>query len=432
MRLSEVATATGGALHGPDVEIDGVTLDSRALHGGQLFVAVRAERDGHDFVASAVTAGAAATLVDHAVDGAGSQVVVDDTVDALRRLGTAARGRLRGPLIAVTGSVGKTSTKDLMAAICAEAGVVSASEKSLNNELGVPLTLLNALEGTERTIVEMGARGHGHIRLLCSIASPTIGLVTTVSAAHTEYFGTIEEVGTAKSELVAALPVWGTAVLNAEVELVANMASVTDADVLLFGDDGEVYAERIVLDEFLRASFELHSPWGVAQVRLGVSGGHNVTNALGAAAATLAAGVSLDDVVEGLGRAELSPWRMELLVAPSGVWVLNDAYNASPASMLSAIESLGQLEARRRIAVLGAMAELGERSDAEHRAVREVAASLGIEVIAVGTTSYGDVEVVGLDEVVQRLGPLGPHDAVLLKGSRVAGLEVVAEELVSR
>jgi UDP-N-acetylmuramoyl-tripeptide--D-alanyl-D-alanine ligase len=442
MRLSELAAATGASVVGGpdvagdelDVEVVGASIDSRTMVPGQLFVAVRAERDGHDFVSGAVDRGAAAVIVDHVVDldASVAQLVVTDTVDALSRAGAAARAALDGPVIAITGSVGKTSTKDLLAAVCREAGVTSASEKSLNNELGVPLTLLNSLDGTQRTVVEMGARGQGHIRDLCSIASPTVGLVTTVAAAHTELFGTVDDVARAKSELVAALPASGTAVLNADVGLVAAMASLTDAEVVFFGEGGDVFATDIELDDELRASFVLSSPWGTVDVRLGVTGRHNVTNALAAAAAALVSGVSLDQVATGLGRAELSPWRMQLLRSPAGARVLNDAYNASPMSMTAALTALSQIDAERRIAVLGPMAELGERSALEHRNVRDVAESLGIEVIAVATAAYGDgVEVVELSQVVERLGPLTTGDAVLLKGSRVAGLEVLADALVS-
>ncbi len=433
LRLSDLATMTDGEVIGADVEIDGAAIDSRTIERGQLFVAIRAARDGHDFAANAVAAGASAVMVDHRVDlDAGvPQLVVGDTIDGLSRCGSLARKQLTGPVIAITGSVGKTSTKDLLAAICREAGVTTASEKSLNNEMGVPLTLLNAAEATEWTVIEMGARGHGHIRHLCSIVSPTIGVVTTVAAAHTELFGTVEEIGTAKSELVAALPEWGTAVLNAEVELVSSMASVTKADVLLFGDDGEVYATGVELDDDLRPSFMLHSPWGVAEIRLAVAGMQNVMNALAASAAALAAGVPLRHVAAGLARAELSPWRMQLLRTPTGGRVLNDAYNASPASMTAALVALSQLDVDRRVAVLGLMAELGDISATEHRHVRDFAESLGIRILAVGTSLYGDgVEVVELDQVVRRLGEMGAGDAVLLKGSRVAGLEVLAGELL--
>lgn len=411
--------------------VSGVAIDSRELTAGDLFVAVPAERDGHDFVAVAAQQGAVAALVTRRVDVDVAQIVVDDTVVALGAMGSLARSRLSGPVIGITGSVGKTSTKDLLAAVCARAGVTTASRRSLNNEMGVPLTLLNADDSTERTIVEMGARGAGHIADLCGIARPDIGVVTAVAAAHTEMFGSIEGVATAKAELIQSLPSHGTAVLNLDDPRVAAMATHASGAVLTFGEHGDVRATGVELDEHLTPRFVLESPWGSVAVELGVRGRHNVANALAAAGAALVAGVALDDVVAGLAAAALSPSRMDLIVLPSGGRVLDDAYNANPASMRAALASLAHIDATRRVAVLGLMAELGGDAGREHAEIAAEARAAGIEVVAVGTDLYGTaadgVVVVGdLDELADRVAAPGPGEAVLLKASRIVGLDRVA------
>lgn len=424
-------SAAGGAGDGTAGGVEGAGIDSRAIGAGSLFVAVVAERDGHDFVASAEAAGAAAALVSRPVERISiPQVVVVDTVAALAALGRAARARIDGPVVGITGSVGKTSTKDLLAAVCGRAGVTTASARSLNNEMGVPLTLVNADPATERTIVEMGARGIGHIADLCAIARPTVGIVTAVAAAHTELFGTVDDVAIAKGELIEALADDGVAVLNADDPRVATMASRATARVVTFGSHGDVRAERIEIDDDLRAHFVLHAPEGSADVHLGVRGGHNVSNALAAAAAALATGVSLADVSLGLGDAELSPSRMHLTRLASGGIVLDDAYNANPASMRAALDGLARLDVERRIAVLGVMAELGPDGPAEHRAIAELAHELDVEVFAVGTDLYGTRPYADVDALIAALDAPGVGEAVLLKGSRVAGLDRVARRWI--
>lgn len=431
---SEVAAATGGRVVGPDVVVDGAVIDSRLVAGGELFVPVVAERDGHDFISGALESGAAAYLTSRPPVG-GTAVVVDDTAAALTALGRAARDRLPEGVVGITGSVGKTSVKDLMAAALGRTRTVVASARSFNNELGVPLTLLAAPEGCDAAVVEMGARGAGHIRLLCDIARPTVGVVTAVGLVHTETFGSLEAVARAKSELVSDLPATGTAVLNADDQLVNAMASVTPATVVRYGlahvgSAADVVAEAIVVDDELRPSFRLRSPWGDADVRLAVRGHHQVANALAAVAGAGACGVAIDDAVAGLADVTLSPWRMEIARSTGGALVINDAYNANPVSVAAALRSLAALPARRRVAVLGTMAELGDVAEREHRAAAELAAELGIEVLAVGEPAYGTAEVPDVEAALARLGALADGDAVLVKGSRVAGLEVLAARLV--
>jgi UDP-N-acetylmuramoyl-tripeptide--D-alanyl-D-alanine ligase len=431
MRLhtSEIARATGGRLEGPDVTVDGASHDSRSIRRGQLFVPIVAARDGHGFIGAARRAGAAAYLTEGLIEG-GTAIVVDDTTQALQAAGRLARANLPSPVLGVTGSVGKTSVKDLLASILSERLVTAASAQSFNNELGVPLTLLNAPDGTQAVVVEMGARGVGHIAALCAIASPTVGIVTRVAAVHTSEFGSLDDVALAKGELVEALPRRGIAILNAADRRVAAMASRTEATVVTFGDGGDVRAEDLTLDEDLRPTFVLASPWERAKVTLRVRGRHQVDNALAAAAAGLAEGIGEAAVVRGLERASLSRWRMELTTAPSGAVVLNDAYNANPTSVGAALESLVALPARRRIAVLGVMAELGDRSAADHAAIGARARELGIEVVAVAAPEYGGRDVATIDEALAALADLGDGDAVLVKGSRVAGLEGLADALL--
>jgi UDP-N-acetylmuramoyl-tripeptide--D-alanyl-D-alanine ligase len=430
LRTSDLAIAVSGRMEGPDVTVDGATQDSRSIAPGQLFVPIVAERDGHDFIGAALANGAAAYLTTGRVEGA-TAIVVDDTLLALQAAGRHARSLLRPPVIGVTGSVGKTSVKDLLAAVLAEQFATAASQRSFNNELGVPLTLLGAPDGTEAVVVEMGARGAGHVADLCAIASPTIGVVTRVAAVHTEVFGAIDDVAKAKGELVDSLPADGAAVLYAPDPRVAAMASRTVARILTYGDGGDVRAEAMEVDPELLPRFRLVSPWGSEDVRLAVRGAHQVENALGAAAAALVAGEGLAAVVAGLARGVLSPWRMELATARSGALVLNDAYNANPTSVAAALRSLAALPARRRIAVLGVMAELGEGEAEEHREIAALAAELGIRVLSVAAPGYGAEDVPHLDAALHALGELGEGDAVLVKGSRVAGLERLAAVLLA-
>ena len=427
LRAAALAEASGGLLSGVDVEVDGASNDTRTLRPGQLFVPVVAERDGHDFIPDALAAGAAAYLTSRPPAG-GTAIEVEDTCTGLLACGRLARSRLPDRVVGVTGSVGKTSVKDLLAAALAGAWPTTASERSFNNELGVPMTLLGAPDGTEAVVVEMGARGLGHIRRLCEVARPTVGIVTRVAAVHTELFGSLDEVAAGKGELVESLPASGTAVLNADDERVAALAGRTAARVLTYGEAGDVRAEEVACDGELRPSFLLRTPWGEAPVALAVRGLHQVGNALAAAAAALACDVPLDVAAGGLGRAALSPLRMDLQRTRTGALVLNDAYNANPTSMAAALQALAALPVSgRRIAVLGPMAELADPAGG-HAEVAALAAALGIEVLAVATTLYGPDPA---DDPVAAVGPLAEGDAVLVKASRAARLERVADALLA-
>ena len=432
----EIAAVTKGEVVGPPVTVAGAVIDSRAVSGGELFVPLVADRDGHDFVDAAVDAGATAYLTAKApIDGSveeAAAVRVDDTMEAFTRLGAAARDRLPEAVIGITGSVGKTSVKDLLASVLATTYRTASSAKSFNNEIGVPLTLVNAPADTEVLVQEMGARGIGHIRSLCDVARPSAAVVTMVAEVHTsEYTGGLDDVARAKGELVEAVPVDGFVVLNGSDARVRRMASLTEARVLTYGVSGDVVAQRVALDDDLRPRFRLSSPWGSTDVQLGVHGVHQVGNALAAAAAALAQGVPLDAVGAGLESAEMSPWRMELRRTASGAVVVNDAYNSNPTALEAALHSLATLDADRRFAVLGLMAELGPHSDDRHAEMGDLAEELDIEVVTVDCPQYGyGTDVSSAEAAVAAVGELRRGDAVLVKASRSAGLEKVADLLL--
>jgi UDP-N-acetylmuramoyl-tripeptide--D-alanyl-D-alanine ligase len=426
--ISELATRLGGEQVGPDVAVTGASIDSRTVLPGQLYVPIVAERDGHDFIRAALQGGASAYLTERQPVG-GTAVVVADTAASLLRLGQLARERMEGGVVGITGSVGKTTTKDLLQGCLASSFRVAANERSFNNELGLPLTLLNAPDDVEWTVLEMGARGAGHITRLTEIGLPDVGIVTSVAMAHVEYFGDLEGVAKAKRELVIALPSTGVAVLNADDPYVARMASVSPCPVLRYavGGDADVRAERVILDDALRPRFHMTTPWGAAEVGLALHGLQQVPNALAAAAAALWCGSPLDGVVAALGSATGSPLRMEVRRIPDGPVLVVDCYNANPASTEAALRSMAALQAGRKVALLGLMAELGTETEAEHRRVSQLAEELGIEVVGYQTGLYGPAHVSSTDEAVALLLELGPQDAALVKGSRVARLEDVVD-----
>ncbi|MBO0730860.1 MAG: UDP-N-acetylmuramoyl-tripeptide--D-alanyl-D-alanine ligase [Acidimicrobiaceae bacterium] len=442
---SQLAAATAGRLVESiagerDAVVTSVTIDSRLVRPGGLFVPIVASRDGHAFLQDAIDHGAAAVIFATGQAPTGVPAIqVADTSVALLDLGRAARGRLDGPVVGITGSVGKTSTKDLAATALGRRWVVAASERSFNNELGVPLTLVNAGPDTGVTVLEMGARGPGHIRLLCEVARPTIGVVTAVAAAHTDSFRSLDAIAAAKGELIEALPEAGTAVLNADDERVAAMARRTSAPVLRYSaaaaGGADIVASQVSLDKELRARFVLRSPWGSAAVHLGARGLHQVGNALAAGAVALRCDVPVGEVAVALEQAVMSPWRMQLERTRRGAFVLNDAYNANPASMAASLQALVALPATRRVAVVGLMAELGDLAVSAHQEAAELAASLGIELIVVGTDLYGVPPVDGVDGALAALrsrlgGDPAEGDAVLVKASRVVGLEQLAAQLL--
>ncbi|MBB2912859.1 UDP-N-acetylmuramoyl-tripeptide--D-alanyl-D-alanine ligase [Streptosporangium becharense] len=398
--LARIAEITSGALTGmadPRAVVRGpVVIDSRDVRPGALFVAIKGARvDGHDFAAQAVQAGAVAVLAARPVDA--PAVIVGDTVRAMTELATAVCADLPATtVIGVTGSAGKTTTKDLLARLTARVGPTVAPVESFNNEIGHPLTVLKAGEETRYLVLELSARNVGHIAHLTRVAPPSIGVVLNVGTAHLGVFGSRETIARAKGELVEALPADGVAVLNADDPLVAGMAERTAARVTWFGrgESATVRAENVVVDERGRASFTLRTPSGAAPVTLRLYGEHAVENALAAAAAGYELGLPVAVIAEELSEAEpRSRWRMEVTDRPDGVTVINDAYNANPDSMRAAFAALDAFAgSRRRLAVIGALRELGEESDALNEELGRLAGSSGLAaLLVVGGADAGPV-----------------------------------------
>lgn len=444
-RLAELA---GGVVVGDaDARVASFAIDSRVLEPGAAFVALTAARDGHDFVVDAFAAGARVAIVarETAVAPGTALVVVDDPLAALARIARGTHPPDRR-LVGITGSAGKTATKDLTAAALRGTLAVHASPGSFNNEAGFPLTLLGAPDGTEIVIAEMGARFPGNIADLCAVARPAIGVVTHIGLSHAEHLGGREGIARTKGELVEALPTGGHAVLNADCDMTPGLAGRTVAEVVTVGTapTADVVVRDVVLDAALRPTFTVESPWGATAVSLGLRGGHQAVNAAMAVTVALLLGVPLDRAVADLGRATAADWRMDLVEAPGGVVVLNDAYNASPSSMQAAVRAFAALPvAGRRLAVLGDMLELGDCAEAEHAKVGRLAAELGVDVVVtVGEASRATAEaaaavgvatVVVADSAAARavlVDLVRPGDAVLVKASRRVGLETVAAALI--
>jgi len=430
-RASELAAALGAPLVGPDREVEGVVFDSREARTGTMFVPIVADRDGHDFVDDAVARGSTLFLSsrrdERSRDGA-SCILVPDTVRAFMDAASWVRSLFPAGLMAVgiTGSVGKTTTKDLVVAAISGSRRTVASIKSYNNEQGLPATVMNAARETEVLVLEMGMRGFGQITDLCRVGRPAIGVVTRVGEAHTELVGGIDGVARAKGELVEALPSFGCAVLNADDERVSAMRSRTTARVLTFGEasNADVRVDRVEsVDGGVR--FRVSTDIGVVDARVPLPGRHSASNAAAAIATGMVLGVSLDAMVDGLSRAVVADHRSSVVRTRNGATLLDDCYNANPTSMIVALETLRGLSADRRVAVLGLMAELSDPPEAHRRVARE-AANLGIEIVAVGTDLYG-ADVVSIDEAVALLLALDASDAALVKGSRVAALERVVD-----
>ncbi|MGW5318088.1 UDP-N-acetylmuramoyl-tripeptide--D-alanyl-D-alanine ligase [Nocardia thailandica] len=486
MTLGEIARIVGGELHdAPDPQVrvtGGVEFDSRRIGPGDLFLALPgAAADGHDYAAGAVAAGAVAVLAarpvgvpavvvapdpdavpanamarEHDADGSGAAVLA-----ALAELARASTERLTEQtgltVVGVTGSSGKTSTKDLIAAVLAPLGPVVAPPGSFNNELGHPWTALRAGADTRFLALELSARGRGHIAALARVAPPRIGVVLNVGTAHLGEFGSRDAIAAAKGELVEALPADGLAVLNADDPRVAAMASRTKARVVTVGLSGEadIRATDVTTDDEARARFTLHARGESVPVRLAVHGEHQVGNALSAAAVALECGADLPTVAAALsGATAASARRMDVRTRPDGVTVINDSYNANPDSMRAALKALVTMSKagpapRRSWAVLGEMGELGDDTVIEHDAIGRLAVRLDVDrliVIGDGRPSHGlhqgavmegswgeeSLLVPDIDAAVAVLDEeLAPGDIVLVKASKAAGLWAVAEHLTA-
>src|SRR5215212_2820949 len=463
--VAELAAVLGADLSGPGdpaTPVTSVTADSRSITPGALSVALPGARaDGHDFVRTAYAAGAAAALTRHPVPDALCLVVADPLVGlgrlARHLVDRGAAGGLR--VVGITGSQGKTSTKDLLSQVLENAGPTVAPAGNLNNELGVPLTVSRIDEQTRFLVAEMGARGIGHIAYLCAIAPPTVGVVLNVGQAHVGEFGGQAAIARAKGELVESLPVDGWAVLNIDDPLVWAMGRRTQAQVMPWSTlqslDNGVWASELVGNAYGRYSFTLHErlDGGLehrAPVELQLTGRHQVANAVAAAAAALALGLEIDQVAAALGEAEpRSPWRMELHDRSDGVTVINDSYNANPDSMRAALTTLAELgrAGRNTWAVLGDMLELGDLAPDEHAGIGKSAAELGLDhliavgehgpqmvsaAVAAGFPSERAIAVADkTDAVALVMAGLRAGDVVLVKASRGLALDTVADDILT-
>ncbi len=440
MTLAAIASTVGGVLTGPGdpVVTASVEFDSRRIAPGGLFVAFEGDRvDGHDFAGSAVAAGAVGVIATREV--AAPAILVADQLAAMGALARAVVDGLPAlTVVAITGSSGKTSTKDLIAQLLARSGPTVAPAGSLNNELGLPHTVLRSDEDTRFLVLEMGARGIGHLAYLCGIAPPDVGVVVNVGVAHIGEFGSVENIALAKRELVEALPRDGLAVLNADDERVRAMAGHTRAEVLLAGEaaDATVRAEAVSLDERGLPSFRLVTPEGSVPVTLRLSGRHQVTNAVLAAGVAWSRGMRLVDLGRALNDLRtVSNRRMDVFDRNDGVTVIDDSYNANPASVEAALKALAAIgRGRRTVAVLGYLAELGEHERAGHEQVGRLAAQLGIDLVVVVGGAAGaildgaaahpawggtSVQVTDQEAAVAALSSrLRSGDVVLVKGSR--------------
>ncbi len=444
LTLAEVAEAVSGRLAGgaaPDARVVGaVEYDSRKVAPGGLFVAFEGERvDGHTYAAEAIRRGAAAVLATR--DVGVPAVIVADPLAAMGQLAREVSQRLDAAVVGVTGSSGKTSVKDLIGQLVSPLGPTVAPPGTLNNELGHPYTVLKADQATRCLVLEYSARGVGHIRHLCELTRPRIGVVLNVGGAHIGEFGSVENIAIAKGELVEALPAaddGGVAVLNADDPRVAAMASRTAARVVTYGlsPDAEVRAADVQLDDRGRPRYRLIAPAGETDVQLGLTGAHQVGNSLAAATAALQCGLPFDALGEGLKQLRLvSERRMDVFDTDQGVTVIDDSYNANPGSMAAALNALASIGGRRRRwAVLGYMAELGEHERAGHEEVGRLVAQLGVDRLVVvedaaapiaygarGEPNWGGEAVQVPDQetavAVLRDG-LASGDVVLVKGSR--------------
>ncbi|MDX6591798.1 MAG: UDP-N-acetylmuramoyl-tripeptide--D-alanyl-D-alanine ligase [Gaiellales bacterium] len=444
MRTDEIAAVTGGRVHegarhlderGGEGVVTGVSIDSRAVEPGDLFVALRGGRtDGSRFADSALASGAVAALVPEGSGGPG-RIEVDDPVRAFGAVARAVRDRAHARVVGITGSTGKTSTKDILAALIAPHAHVVASRQNENNELGVPLTLCRIDAETEVAVVEMAMRGPGQIRELAEIAGPEIALVTTVGPVHLELLGTVERVAAAKAELLEAIPDDGVAVVPHGDALLEPHLRRLRCPVVTFGREADA---DVRLFDFRRVDGGGEAEIGLRgrtlTVPVNVTSQHNALNLTAAIAVYDQLGLPLEDVAAGARDIRLSRWRGEEMAMPGGGLLIADCYNANPASMVAALTHLVDAAGGRRlVAVLGDMAELGPDGPGHHQSIGELARTLGIdEVVAVGPLArgYGGTWAGTVEEAVERLNALlRPGDAVLVKGSRSMGLERVVAEL---
>jgi len=446
----QLAAAALGVEVGRDGLLGEVLTDSRQVGPGDLFVALKGERfDGHEFVAQAASQGAGAVVVDRPVQLPSSCVAlqVDDTLLAYGRLAAAWRDRHTAKVIGVTGSTGKSSTKEMLASVLAQRYTTLSAEKSFNNEVGVPATLLRLTAEHQAVVLELAMRGEGQIDYLARIARPEVGIITNIGMSHIELLGSREAIARAKGELLDHLGPDGVAVLNQDSPGLASQAHRHSGRTIWygFGDEAEVRAVDIGLAGLSGSRFRLVTGAGEADVQFGLPGRHMVSNALAVSAAGLAAGMTLDEVVAGLAAVRNLPLRMEVVELTDGVRVINDAYNAAPDSVLAALQVMASEPATRRVVCLGDMLEMGAVAESEHLRVGHAAAEAADVVIGVGAlgrlfaegardAGHGETHhAADVAEAGRLLVELArPGDLILLKASRAVGLEAVLAELEGR
>jgi UDP-N-acetylmuramoyl-tripeptide--D-alanyl-D-alanine ligase len=443
--LKEFAQTCGGALTGNDRGYTGVSTDTRTLKAGELFVALRGPRfNANDFVAAAEAAGAVAAVVDARVDRPVPQIIVPDTQAALSVSAAAWRAQFTMPVVGVAGSNGKTTVKEMIAAILERSGSTLSTRGNFNNHIGVPLTL-HRLEASHRyAVVEIGANHAGEVADLLKLARPTVGLITNAGAEHLEGFGSLEGVARAEGEMVAGLDETATAVINADDAFAGLWRGMARGRVTTFGITAPADFSASEMHTAIDASgfvtrFKLRAPSGVMPIDLHLAGNHNVLNALCAAAAATAAGASLDDVRAGLATMRPVPGRLQFKTAPSGAWIVDDSYNANPSSMKAGIEVLASVDARRWL-VMGDMGELGSFANESHGEIGRFARNNRIDrLFATGKLSQLAVEAFGqggewfadTDALARAVNAeLTREVCVLVKGSRSNRLERVVEALV--
>lgn len=450
LTLAELCRIVGGRLlqGDPGTAVQGVSTDSRRTGEGEVFFALRGPRfDGHDFVAEALSRGARAAVVARrpAAPAEGALILVDDTLRALQALAGYHRQKVfPGELIGITGSSGKTTTKNLVAQVLEAKFKVLKTPGNFNNEIGLPLTLLQLTPEHQVAVVEMAMRGRGEIAALCRVARPTAGLITNIGTAHLGRLGSVENIARAKGELLAALPAEGWAVLNGDDEWCRRLAEELQVRAVFYGIEqpATVYARDISFRGWQGTEFKAVFPERTVTVRLPVLGKHNVLNSLAALATGYFLGIEAEAMAERLAQWPRESLRQEFLAGPRGSWIYNDAYNANPESTLAALSVLSQLPGRK-VAVLGDMLELGAGAAGLHRKVGRAAAAAGVSLlVTVGDLAREMAEgarEAGLpaDRVFSFGEPreaalflaavLGPGDVVLLKGSRAVGMEQILE-----
>jgi UDP-N-acetylmuramoyl-tripeptide--D-alanyl-D-alanine ligase len=439
--LSELTAPLAATLAGDDARFEAVSTDTRTLRPGELFVALKGERfDGHRFVGSAAAAGACAALVSEPLEISLPLLRVDDTERALGQLAALNRREFAGPLIGITGSCGKTSVKNMLAAILATAGATLATRGNYNNEIGMPLTLLELSPEHRYAVIEMGAAKPGDIAYLCALARPQIAVLLNALPAHLETMGSVEGIARIKGDILSGLDGQGTAVYPGDSEFTGlwrQLAGPANRLEFGFGNEADVFADELQLDE-QGSRFTIHAAGEAVRVSLSVPGRHNVANALAAAAAAIAAGLSCEQVAAGLAAFEAEGGRLARRRIAGDITLIDDSYNANPASVKAAIDVLATSDARR-VLVLGTMAELGADSEALHAEVGRYGRERGIDALWVtGEHTAAAAEAFGAggrcfenrEALVEELrSALQPGDVVLVKGSRSAGMDTVVAAL---